>query len=113
MDANQNVVPATPSIALPVSFSFFACSESAGASQFSQLVRTLGALRSFLPPYPMAPWVVREDGVHEIDGYRGSYCDTVGTYNCSAGSPFKGDFSLDELWENLAFRPSEMQASLV
>ena len=61
----------------------------------------------------MAPWVVREDGVHEIDGYRGRYCDTVGTYNCSAGSPFKGDFSLDELWENLAFRPSEMQASLV
>ena len=35
-------------------------------------------------------WVVVEDGSHEIEGYKGSYCDSVGTINCTSGSPFRG-----------------------
>ena len=35
-------------------------------------------------------WVVVEDGSHEMEGYKGSYCDTAGTINCTSGSPFRG-----------------------
>jgi len=61
----------------------------------------------------MGGWTVVADGAHEDPGYQGSYCDTAGTINCTSGSPFRGDYTLDELYANVAFQPSPVQADLV
>ena len=49
------------------------------------------------------PYTLAAPYTHSIAGYSGSYCDTAGTFGCTAGSPFRGDYTVAELRRDLAF----------
>jgi hypothetical protein len=53
----------------------------------------------------MGGYTVALDGAHDVPGYAGSYCDGAGSQACTSGSPFRGDYTLDEFRKNLLYSP--------